>query len=49
MGPLSQIMGMIPGMGMAKIPKGLLETQGEKMKFWKYVIQSMTPEEKRAS
>lgn len=46
MGPLSQIMGMIPGMGMAKIPKELLETQGEKMKFWKFVIQSMTPAEK---
>ncbi|MFH0869342.1 MAG: signal recognition particle receptor subunit alpha [archaeon] len=46
MGPLSQIMGMIPGMGMAKIPKELLETQGEKMKFWKFVIQSMTSQEK---
>jgi len=46
MGPLSQIIGMIPGMGMSKIPKELLETQGEKMKFWKFVIQSMTPQEK---
>jgi len=46
MGPLSQIIGMIPGMGMSNIPKGMLESQGEKMKTWKFVIQSMTPEEK---
>ena len=46
MGPLSQVINMIPGMGMANIPKDLLSTQEGKMKSWKYIIQSMTPEEK---
>ncbi len=46
MGPLSQIMNMIPGMGMANIPKELLGVQEEKMKVWKFVMDSMTPAEK---
>jgi signal recognition particle subunit SRP54 len=45
MGPLSQIMGMIPGMGGA-IPKDAIKGQEGKMKIWKYIMQSMTPEEK---
>ncbi|HIH14405.1 MAG TPA: signal recognition particle protein [Nanoarchaeota archaeon] len=46
MGPLSQIMNMIPGMGQASIPKELLGVQEEKMKVWKFVMDSMTPHEK---
>ncbi len=46
MGPLSQIMNMIPGMGAANIPKELLGVQEEKMKVWKFVMDSMTPHEK---
>lgn len=46
MGPLSQIASMIPGLGMANIPKELLGAQEEKIKVWKYIMQSMTPAEK---
>ena len=46
MGPLSQIMNMIPGMGQANIPKELLNVQEDKMKVWKFVMDSMTPHEK---
>jgi len=46
MGPLSQIASMIPGMGMANIPKELLGTQEEKLKIWKHIMLSMTPAEK---
>ncbi|MEM4248580.1 MAG: signal recognition particle protein Srp19, partial [Candidatus Nanoarchaeia archaeon] len=46
MGPLSQIMSMIPGMGMAKIPEELLHVQEGKMKSWKHIIQSMTKHER---
>ncbi len=44
MGPLSQIAGMIPG--MASVPKDLLEGQQEKLKVWKFMIDSCTPEER---
>ncbi|MBI2542757.1 MAG: signal recognition particle protein [Candidatus Aenigmarchaeota archaeon] len=46
MGPLTEIMGLIPGMGMSKIPKDMLEKQEEKMKIYKTLIQSMTKEER---
>jgi len=46
MGPLSQIANMIPGMGMMKLPEGMLEKQEEKLKSFKYIIQSMTKEER---
>lgn len=45
MGPLQQIAGMIPGLGM-KLPEGILEKQEEKMKNYKHIIQSMTKEER---
>ncbi|MFH1630907.1 MAG: signal recognition particle receptor subunit alpha [Candidatus Aenigmatarchaeota archaeon] len=44
MGPLSQITDML-GIGK-KIPKGMLESQQEKIKKWKFMIDSMTEEEK---
>jgi signal recognition particle subunit SRP54 len=52
MGSFSKILDMIPGIGgllgsaKAKIPEEMLENQGEKAKKWKFIIDSMTPEEK---
>lgn len=45
MGSLDSIMGMIPGLGHA-IPKNLLEVQEEKLKKYKYIMDSMTPDER---
>jgi signal recognition particle subunit SRP54 len=45
MGPMSQIMGMMPGMGGA-IPKDALKGQEQKMKGWKFILDSCTKEEK---
>ncbi len=46
MGPLSKILEMIPGMGALKLPKEMVDVQEGKMKKWKYMMQSMTKEEK---
>ena len=46
MGPLSQIMSMIPGASMAKIPPEMLQVQEGKLKTWKHIIQSMTKQER---
>ena len=46
MGPLSKITSMIPGFGMLKLPEGLMSIQEEKMKHYKVIIQSLTPEER---
>ena len=46
MGSLSKVMEMIPGASGMKIPKGMLDVQEEKMKKWKHIIDSMTPEER---
>ena len=46
MGPLGQITNMIPGMGKMNIPKDKLKEQEENMKIWKYLMDSMTLEEK---
>lgn len=46
MGPLSTVMGMIPGAGMMKLPKDAIEKQEQKMKNYKHIISSMTPEER---
>ena len=45
MGPLSQVIGMIPGMANA-IPKDMLNLQEEKMTGWKFIMDSMTQKEK---
>jgi signal recognition particle subunit SRP54 len=47
MGPLSKITSMIPGMGMMKLPEGLMEKQEEQMKKYRFMIQSMTAAEKQ--
>jgi signal recognition particle subunit SRP54 len=46
MGSLSKVAEMIPGMGKMKIPKDMLDVQEGKMKKWKFIIDSMTKEEK---
>lgn len=46
MGPLGQVANMIPGMSKMNIPKSALKEQEEKMKVWKYLMDSMTNEEK---
>jgi signal recognition particle subunit SRP54 len=47
MGSLSKVLEMIPGIGRVRLPKGFLDVQEEKMKRWKFIIDSMTPEERR--
>ena len=42
MGPLGKIMEMIPGMGQLQIPKEALQGQEEKLKKWKFIMNSMT-------
>ncbi len=46
LGGFDKIKSMIPGLGNAKIPEGLMETQQEKISKWEHIIKSMTPEEK---
>ena len=36
---------MVPGLGKAKIPEGMLGTQEDKMKKWEHAINSMTEDE----
>jgi len=46
MGPLSKVMEMIPGMSQVKMPKDALKVQEERLVKWKYIMDSMTIEEK---
>lgn len=46
MGPIKKLVGMIPGFSMLKLPEDLLSMQDEKMKNYRVIIQSMTPEER---
>ena len=45
MGPLSKIIDMLPGFGMAGIPKEMLSVQQDKLKKFKVIMDSMTKEE----
>ncbi len=45
MGPLSKIVDMIPGFGMANIPKEMLGVQQDKLKKFNIIMDSMTEEE----
>jgi signal recognition particle subunit SRP54 len=36
---------MMPGLGSAQIPKDMLDVQEEKIKRWKFIMDSMTKEE----
>lgn len=47
LGPLKSVMESIPGMGMMRLPKEFdVSKQEEKMKKWKFIIESMTKKEK---
>lgn len=47
MGSLKSVLDSMPGMGMMKLPKEFdVSKQEEKMKKWKYIIESMTKQEK---
>ena len=45
MGSLSKIAEMVPGLGKAKIPEGMLGVQEDKMNAWNHAINSMTEKE----
>ena len=45
MGSMDKLMGMIPGMSAAKVPKDVLAKQEQKMAHWKNAISSMTEQE----
>lgn len=45
MGPLKNLLQMIPGMGY-RLPEDAVETAEVKMKKWRFIIQSMTKEER---
>ncbi|MEK6874642.1 MAG: signal recognition particle receptor subunit alpha [Nanoarchaeota archaeon] len=45
MGPLGKIVEMIPGFGQLKIPSDALQIQEEKLKRWKYIMDSCTKAE----
>ncbi|MFP4403280.1 MAG: signal recognition particle protein Srp54 [Nanoarchaeota archaeon] len=45
MGPLSKVMDLIPGMGQMQIPKEALNVQEEKLKKWKFIMDSCTKKE----
>lgn len=45
LGSMDKLMSMVPGLGNAKVPENIMKQQEEKMKHWKFAINSMTPEE----
>lgn len=45
MGPLTKVLELLPGFGGVKIPKEMLDVQDEKLKKWRFVLDSMTQEE----
>lgn len=47
MGSMSKIMGMIPGFGGMNMDKNMLGASEEKMKKWKFIMDSMTKQEKK--
>jgi len=46
LGGFEKIKSMIPGLGKAKIPENLLESQEAKISKWEHIVKSMTPEER---
>src|SRR3989344_2597305 len=45
MGSLSKLMELVPGMSQLKLPKDVLNVQEDKLKRWKFSMNSMTREE----
>ena len=48
MGGFDKIKGMIPGLGNAKIPEGVMEKQQDKIAKWEHILKSMTKEERES-
>ena len=46
LGGFDKIKSMIPGLGSAKIPENMMESQQAKIAKWEHILKSMTPEEK---
>lgn len=46
LGGFDKLKGLIPGMGKAKIPEGMMEGQQAKIAKWEHILNSMTPYEK---
>ena len=46
LGGFEKIKGMIPGLGSAKIPEEIMETQEAKISKWEHILKSMTPQER---
>jgi len=46
LGGFDKLKSMIPGLGNAKIPDGVLESQQKKVEKWEHIIKSLTKEEK---
>lgn len=46
LGGFDKIKSMIPGLGKAKIPEDMLESQQEKIAKWEHILKSMTKEER---
>ena len=45
MGPLGKVLEMVPGFGQLKLPKEMIDVQQEKLKKWKFIIDSCTQQE----
>ena len=45
MGSMGKLMEMIPGMGQLQLPKDLIAVQEEKLKKWKFILNSCTKKE----
>lgn len=45
MGPLSKVIEMIPGFSQIKLPKEALQVQEDKLKKWRFIMDSCTKEE----
>ena len=48
LGSFEKIKSLIPGLGKAKIPENLMESQEAKISKWQHIIKSMTEKEKEA-
>ncbi|HTZ41594.1 MAG TPA: signal recognition particle receptor subunit alpha [Candidatus Omnitrophota bacterium] len=46
LGGFDKIKSLIPGLGNAKIPEGMMESQQNKISKWEHILKSMTEEER---
>jgi signal recognition particle subunit SRP54 len=45
MGPMSKVLEMVPGFSQIKLPKEALQVQEEKLRHWKFIMDSCTKSE----